>query len=69
VTAAAESRVDVLVLGLGPAGARAAAAAARAGARVLAVDRKASAGLPVQCAEFVPALIGCEVASLAASAR
>lgn len=63
------SRIDVLVLGLGPAGARAAAAAARAGARVLAVDRKSRAGLPVQCAEFVPALIGCEVAGLAASAR
>ena len=50
--------VDVLCAGLGPAGARAAAAAARRGLRVLAVDRKREPGLPVQCAEFVPALIG-----------
>jgi len=56
---------DVLVAGLGPAGARAAAAAAAAGARVLAVDRKRRAGLPVQCAEFVPALIGADVDGLA----
>ncbi|HEX6634604.1 MAG TPA: NAD(P)/FAD-dependent oxidoreductase [Usitatibacter sp.] len=62
-------RVDVLVLGLGPAGACAAAAAARAGAHVLAIDRKARAGLPVQCAEFVPALIGCEVPDLTRNVR
>jgi geranylgeranyl reductase family protein len=62
-------RVDVLVLGLGPAGARAARAAARAGASVLAVDRKARAGLPVQCAELVPSMIGCEVDGLRMSAR
>lgn len=49
--------IDVLVVGLGPAGAAAAEAAARAGARVLAIDRKAQAGLPVQCAEFVPRMI------------
>ena len=54
----ARIRVDVLVVGLGPAGATAAAAAARAGRRVLAIDRKRQAGLPVQCAEFVPAMIG-----------
>ncbi|MEX5729567.1 digeranylgeranylglycerophospholipid reductase [Rhodovulum iodosum] len=52
--------VDVLVVGLGPAGAMAAAAAARAGARVLAVDRRAAPGTPVQCAEFVPAALGAE---------
>jgi geranylgeranyl reductase family protein len=69
VMAEAARRLDVLVLGLGPAGARAAWAAARAGARVLAVDRKARAGLPVQCAEFVPAMIGCEVGELRACAR
>jgi geranylgeranyl reductase family protein len=45
---------DVIVLGLGPAGASAAAAAARAGARVVALDRKREAGVPVQCAELVP---------------
>ncbi|MCY4395472.1 MAG: NAD(P)/FAD-dependent oxidoreductase [Rhodospirillaceae bacterium] len=50
--------VDILVVGLGPAGASAAREAARAGASVLAVDRKRAAGEPVQCAEFVPWLIG-----------
>jgi geranylgeranyl reductase family protein len=60
---------DVLVLGLGPAGAAAACAAARAGARVIAVDRKAEAGVPVQCAEFVPALIGQEAGDIAAARR
>ncbi|KAB2919275.1 MAG: NAD(P)/FAD-dependent oxidoreductase [Hyphomicrobiaceae bacterium] len=54
----ARIRVDILVAGLGPAGATAAAAAARADRRVLAIDRKRQAGLPVQCAEFVPAMIG-----------
>ncbi len=49
--------VDVFVVGLGPAGASAAAAAAAAGRSVLAVDRKRRAGQPVQCAEFVPALL------------
>jgi geranylgeranyl reductase family protein len=60
---------DVLVLGLGPAGASAAAAAARAGLSVVAVDRKRRAGVPVQCAEFVPAMIGVEVGDLAGSVR
>jgi digeranylgeranylglycerophospholipid reductase len=50
--------IDVLVVGLGPAGAMAAAAASRGGARVLAVDRKCVVGRPVQCAEFVPAMVG-----------
>lgn len=49
---------DVLVVGLGPAGSRAAAAAAGQGCAVIAVDRRAEAGHPVQCAEFVPAMIG-----------
>ncbi len=49
---------DIAVIGLGPAGARAAAVAAREGAREIAIDRKREAGLPVQCAEFVPALLG-----------
>ena len=60
---------DVIVLGLGPAGASAAAAAASAGLSVIAVDRKAEAGIPVQCAEFVPAMIGQEAGSIAASFR
>ena len=45
---------DVLVVGLGPAGAAAAAAAAQRGLSVLAIDRKQTIGIPVQCAEFVP---------------
>lgn len=62
-------RADVLVLGLGPAGASAAAEAARRGCDVLAIDRKREAGRPVQCAEFVPAMIGIEIGDLAASVR
>jgi geranylgeranyl reductase family protein len=58
---------DVLVVGLGPAGATAAAEAACRGARVLAVDRRRVAGEPVQCAEFVPAILGSEVPTLAQS--
>ncbi|MDE0149623.1 MAG: NAD(P)/FAD-dependent oxidoreductase [Rhodospirillaceae bacterium] len=58
-------RVDILVVGLGPAGASAAREAARAGASVLAVDRKRAAGEPVQCAEFVPRLIGLDVEGVA----
>jgi geranylgeranyl reductase family protein len=56
--------VDILVVGLGPAGASAANAAALDGHRVLAIDRKAKAGYPVQCAEFVPQMIGGEVKGL-----
>ena len=57
-------RVDVAVIGLGPAGARAAEAASRHGCRVVALDRKRRAGVPVQCAEFVPAMLGAEVEGL-----
>jgi len=57
-------RVDVLVVGLGPAGACAAAAAASAGKSVLAIDRKRRAGRPVQCAEFIPALLTQELENL-----
>jgi len=62
-------RTDVFVLGLGPAGASAAAEAARRGCRVLAVDRKCEAGRPVQCAEFVPVMVGIDVGNLAGAAR
>lgn len=51
---------DVLVVGLGPAGAAAAAAAAAAGCRVLAIDRRRLIGTPVQCAEFVSAMLSRE---------
>ena len=47
-------RVDVLVVGAGPAGSCAARQAASAGLDVLIVDRKSRAGEPMQCAEFVP---------------
>ena len=49
---------DVAVIGLGPAGSAAAIAAAGRGARVLAFDRKKIPGVPVQCAEFVPMMLG-----------
>jgi digeranylgeranylglycerophospholipid reductase len=62
-------RIDVLCIGLGPAGARAAAAAAARGCRVVAIDRKRRAGVPVQCAEFVPALLGAEIFGLEACVR
>lgn len=54
-------RTDVLVVGLGPAGASAAAEAAANGARVVAIDRRQKPGVPVQCAEFVPHMLGMEV--------
>lgn len=50
----AQRIVDVLVVGLGPAGASAAAVAGRAGLEVLCVERKEQVGVPVQCAEYVP---------------
>jgi geranylgeranyl reductase family protein len=60
----ASETADVVVVGLGPAGARAAEAAARAGLRVVALERRGRAGSPVQCAEFVPALLQQEVQGL-----
>ncbi|MBI5751954.1 MAG: geranylgeranyl reductase family protein [Hydrogenophilales bacterium] len=53
-----QTHVDVLVIGLGPAGGAAATAAARAGLSVLAVERKQQVGVPVQCAEFIPLPLG-----------
>ena len=60
---------DLLVVGLGPAGASAAAVAAKAGIRVIAVDRRRVAGLPVQCAEFVPGPLASAVDDLAQTTR
>ncbi|HLS85299.1 MAG TPA: NAD(P)/FAD-dependent oxidoreductase [Burkholderiales bacterium] len=60
---------DVVVLGLGPAGASAAAEAARRGCRVIALDRKREPGVPVQCAEFVPAMLGTQVKGLGCTVR
>lgn len=50
--------VDVLVIGLGPAGSAAAIAAASAGLSVVAIERKQHIGVPVQCAEYIPLPIG-----------
>lgn len=50
--------VDVLVIGLGPAGGAAALAAANGGAAVLAIERKKEIGVPVQCAEWIPLALG-----------
>lgn len=54
----AAHEVEVLVVGLGPAGGMAAATAAAAGLRVMAVERRAEIGVPVQCAEFIPLPLG-----------
>ncbi len=51
---------DAVIVGLGPAGASAATALAKAGYRVFAIDRKPAPGTPVQCAEFVPMMMGNE---------
>ncbi len=47
-------RVDVLIIGGGPAGSTCAYRLAKSGAEVLVVDIKHRIGSPVQCAEFVP---------------
>ena len=52
---------DVLVVGGGPAGSSAALAAAREGARVVVADRRRVVGVPVQCAEYIPAMLLKEV--------
>lgn len=57
-------RADVIVLGLGPAGAAAAAEAARRGCKVVALDRKKEAGVPVQCAELLPGLLDVDAATV-----
>lgn len=49
-----KKKVDVLVVGLGPAGSMAALAAAKAGLTVAAVECRKEIGVPVQCAEFIP---------------
>jgi digeranylgeranylglycerophospholipid reductase len=58
---------DIVVVGLGPAGGCAAAAAAAAGLAVVAIERRAQAGTPVQCAELVPEMIERHPAPIAAA--
>ena len=48
---------DVLVIGAGPAGGAAAQAAAAQGVRVHVLERRRQVGVPVQCAEYIPALL------------
>jgi geranylgeranyl reductase family protein len=48
---------DILVIGAGPAGSSAALEASSKGARVVVVDRRAVIGVPVQCAEYIPAFL------------
>ena len=52
-----ERHCDILVVGAGPAGAAAARAAAGLGASVLIVERRRKVGVPVQCAEYIPAML------------
>lgn len=49
-------RVDVAVVGAGPAGSSAALFAALGGARTLLLDQRPEIGHPVQCGEFLPTL-------------
>jgi digeranylgeranylglycerophospholipid reductase len=52
-----EQYCDILVIGAGPAGSAAAHAAAKQGAKVLLVERRSTIGVPVQCAEYIPAML------------
>ena len=54
-------RVDVLIIGGGPAGAMAAKEAAQGGSEVLLIDKKRRFGALPHCAEFVPRLLAREV--------
>ena len=47
-------KVDVLVVGAGPAGSSTAAQAALDGAEVLVIERRPEIGVPVRCGEFMP---------------
>lgn len=49
-------KVDVLVVGAGPAGSSCAAGIAHAGYSVVMLDKRASVGEPLQCAEYIPKL-------------
>jgi len=50
-------RTDVLIIGAGPAGSSAALWACRNGVDALMVEQRKKVGVPVQCAEFIPAML------------
>jgi geranylgeranyl reductase family protein len=52
---------DILIIGAGPAGTSAAAVAAKAGCHVVVVERRPCIGLPVRCAEYIPAPLVAEI--------
>ncbi|HID30189.1 MAG TPA: NAD(P)/FAD-dependent oxidoreductase, partial [Desulfobacterales bacterium] len=56
-----EKSFDVLVVGAGPAGTSAARVAAEMGAQVLIIEKRKKIGEPVQCAEYIPRLLGQQV--------
>lgn len=49
-----QDRIDIVVVGAGPAGSTAAEAAAKKGFDVVLIDRKREIGSPVQCGGFLP---------------
>ncbi len=49
-------KVDVVVVGAGPAGSSAAEHAALGGAQVLILEKRPKVGVPVRCGEFMPAV-------------
>ena len=51
-------RCDILVVGAGPGGGAAAMTLADAGLDVLIIEKKRRVGFPVQCAEYIPRLLG-----------
>ncbi len=52
---------DLLVVGAGPAGSMVAQIVAKDNYKVLLIDKKSVIGEPVQCAEYVPALLSKEI--------
>ncbi len=50
------TKVDVLVVGSGPAGSTTARFAAEGGADVMFIERRPEVGVPVRCGEFMPSL-------------